>query len=355
MKKLLKKHSRKSGLLPGTLVHIGDAGSSDIKITVIDYDGDNFTEKQLTDISQAGEFKNKPSVTWLNIDGLHKTEIIEKAGEIFNIHPLTLEDIVNTEQRPKSETFENYIFVVIKMLTFNDADNTIDAEQVSMILGSGFVLSFQEKTGDVFDIIRQRIRQAKGRIRKMGADYLVYSLIDAVVDNYFLILEKLGEIIESLEDELLENPAQSTFHKIHSLKREIILLRKSVWPLREVVNSFKKTETGHISQPAQIYFSDVYDHTIQIIDTIESFRDMTSGMLDMYLSSISNKMNAIMKVLTIIATIFIPLGFFAGVYGMNFEHMPELHSKWSYPWGFWTAVIIIIGAMLFFFKRKKWL
>jgi magnesium transporter len=309
----------------------------------------------LTDISQAAGFKDKPSVTWLNIDGLHKTEIIEKAGELFNIHPLTLEDIVNTEQRPKFEIFENYIFVVIKMLTFNDTDNTIDAEQVSMILSSGFVLSFQEKTGDVFDTIRRRIRQAKGRIRKMGADYLVYSLIDAVVDNYFLILEKLGELIESLEDELLENPTQSTFHKIHSLKREIILLRKSVWPLREVVNSFKKTEGGHISQPTQIYFSDVYDHTIQIIDTIESFRDMVAGMLDMYLSSISNRMNAIMKVLTIIATIFIPLGFFAGVYGMNFQYMPELHSKWSYPLGFWTAVIIITGVMLFFFKRKKWL
>ncbi len=355
MKKLFKKRSQKSGLLPGTLVHIGRAGTGDVKITVIDYNNDDFQEKQLSSIEQCRDLKERASVTWLNIDGLDDMGTIEQAGRFFNIHPLTLEDIVNTDQRPKIETFENYIFVVLKMLTFNDADKTIDGEQVSLILGGNFVLSFQERPGDVFDFIRERIRQAKGRIRKMEADYLVYSLIDAIVDNYFVILEKLGEIIESLEDEVVSDPTEKTVRKIHSIKRELIILRKSIWPLREVVNSLRKSETAQITKNTEIYFSDVYDHTIQIIDTLESFRDMASGMMDLYLSGVSNRMNSVMKVLTIIATIFIPLGFIAGVYGMNFEHMPELHSRWMYPAGFWIIIIAIIAAMLFMFKRKNWL
>ncbi|MBN1788017.1 MAG: magnesium/cobalt transporter CorA [Sedimentisphaerales bacterium] len=356
MKKLLKKHSARSGLPPGTLLHTGQQKVAQPIITAIDYNSDHLEEKQILDIAQCADLKKKNTITWINIDGLHDTKLIEQIGQIFNIHPLTLEDIVSVDQRPKFEAFdENYIFVALNMLTFNNTDKTIDCEQVSLILGENFVLSFQEKPGDVFENIRQRIRQTKGRIRKMNADYLAYTLIDAIVDNYFLILENFGEIIESLEDELITDPTEKTFRKIHSIKREMILIRKSIWPLREVINGFKKSESKNISQATEAYFSDVYDHTIQIIDTIESFRDMVSGMIDLYLSSLSNKMNAVMKVLTIIATIFIPLGFFAGVYGMNFDHMPELHCKWAYPFGFWIAIIIIVAAMLYFFKRKKWL
>ncbi len=355
MKKLLKKHSGKSGLPPGTLVHTGQTQTTQVKITAIDYDSDNFDQKQITNIQQCADLKKKSSVTWINIDGLQNIDLIEQTGKVFNLHPLTLEDVVATEQRPKFEAIENYVFVVLNMLTFNKEDKTIDCEQVSLILGDNFVLSFQEKPGDVFDAVRQRIRQAKGRIRKMKADYLIYSLIDAIVDNYFLILESFGEVIEGLEDELIAEATEKTFQKIHSIKREMILIRKSIWPLREVVNSLRKSEAKNISQATEVYFSDVYDHTIQIIDTIESFRDMVSGMIDLYLSSLSNKMNAVMKVLTIIATIFIPLGFFAGVYGMNFEHMPELHYKWAYPAGFWIFIVVAIVTMLYLFKRKKWL
>lgn len=355
MKKLLKKHSRKSGLPPGTLVHIGETTAAQPKITVIDYDSDNFEEKQITDIQQCADFKKKPSISWINIDGLQNIDLIEQIGRIFNIHPLSLEDIVATDQRPKSEVFENYVFIVLKMLTFNNSDKTIDSGQVSLVLGDNFVLSFQEKPGDVFDPIRQRIRLAKGKIRKMKTDYLVYSLIDAIVDNYFLILENFGEIIEDLEAELIADPTEKTIRKIHSIKREMILLRKSIWPLREVINSFRKSEISLISESTGVYFSDVYDHTIQVIDTTESFRDMVSGMIDIYLSSISNKMNAVMKVLTIIATIFMPLGFLAGVYGMNFAYFPELHYKWMYPLGFWGIIIVVVSIMIVFFKRKNWL
>ncbi len=261
---------------------------------------------------------------------------------------------MDTEARSKLEDFDDYIFIALKMLSHSEKEDEIQAEQLSLVLGSNFVISFQERKGDVFDPIRQRIGTGKGRIRKMGADYLAYALIDTIVDNYFIIPEKIGEKLESIEEELVTNPTSQTFQAIHSLKRQLIFLRKSVWPLREVVRGLEGVESALIHESTNIYLRDVYDHTIQVIDTIETSRDMLSGMLDIYLSSISNRMNQVMKVLTIIATIFIPLTFIAGIYGMNFKFMPELELFWAYPLVL-IAMTAIAISMLIYFRRKKWL
>jgi len=360
MKKVAKKHSplkrqsKPAGLPPGTLVYVGEKRVETVRITYFDYDEQNFAEKQVSNIEECFPFKTTPTVTWINIDGLHDIQIIEKMGKEFELHPLLLEDILSTRQRPKAEDYEKYFFIVLKMLHYNDEQQSVESEQVSIVLGNNFVVSFQEIVGDVFDQIRDRIRNAKGRIRKMGPDYLAYSLIDAIVDGYFTILEKLGEKIELLEEQLVVEPTERTLHQIHRLKRELIVLRKSVWPLREVISSLQRTESKLISKVTSIYLRDVYDHTIQVIDTIESFRDMATGMVDIYLSSISNRLNAVMKVLTIIATIFIPLTFIAGVYGMNFKYMPELQWRWGYG-----AVLLVMAlvavVMLIYFRKKKWL
>jgi magnesium transporter len=281
-------------------------------------------------------------------------KVIEQLGKHFSLHPLLLEDILHTEQRPKMEDFGEYLFFVLKMLYLEEGRHEILAEQVSLILGSNFVISFQEREGDVFKYVRERIRNSKGRIRKVGADYLAYALIDAIVDNYFIILERLGETIEELEEELVTNPVSDTLQTIHHLKREMIFLRKSVWPLREVISALERGESPLIQESTGVYLRDLYDHTIQVIDSVETFRDMVSGILDIYLSSVSNKMNEVMKVLTIIATIFIPLTFIAGIYGMNFEYMPELSWRWGYP-AVWFVICAIFITMLAYFKRRKWL
>lgn len=354
MPRIIKKISTAAGLIPGTLVHIGEKKTTKVRVTIIDYDQEQFQEKEAKTVEECFPFKNKPTVTWINVDGLHDSEIIEKVGTYFNVHPLVLEDIVNTGQRPKYEDFEEYVFIVLKMLMFDEKDNEIKAEQVSLIIGSNFVISFQEKEGDVFNPVRERIRNAKGRIRKAGSDYLGYTLIDMIVDNYFIILEKMGEKVEFMEEELVTNPTPQTLQTIHDLKRETISLRKSVWPLREVISGLERGELSLIEESTRIYLRDVYDHTIQVIDTVEALRDMVSGMLDIYLSSVSNRMNEVMKVLTIIATIFIPLTFVVGIYGMNFKFMPELEWPFGYlmVWGI-NAVIVII--MISYFKRKGWL
>lgn len=350
----VKKRSEKSGLPPGTLVHIGERKAEEIKITVMDYDETSFRETEFTSMEECFVFRGKPSVTWINVEGLHNVANIQKLGDCYGFHPLVLEDILNTDQRPKMEDFEEYIYIVLKMLHDGKSSETV-AEQISLILGSNFVISFQEGIeGDVFNSIRERIRTGKGRVRSMGADYLAYSLIDAIVDNYFVILEKMGERIEDMEDELVKAPRTETLQEIHTLKREMIFLRKAVWPLREVINSLQRGESSLIKESTRIYLRDVYDHTIQVIDAIETSRDMLSGMLDIYLSSISNRMNEIMKFLTIVGTIFIPLTFIVGVYGMNFEHMPELKWRWGY-FGLWAVMSGIAVFMLLYFKRKKWL
>ena len=353
MLKLIKKRSSKIGAPPGTLVHIGEKRTEKVKITVFDYNETYYEEKEVTTIEECYPFKERPSITWINIDGVHDPEIIEKIGLHFNIHPLILEDILNTEQRPKYDDFGDYIFTVIKMIYYDAHNSEIIVEQVSFILGKNFVLSFQEKEGDVFDPIRERIRKSKGLIRKVKADYLAYALFDVIVDNYFTILEKIGEDIELIEDELVSNPTPQTLQTIHNLKRDTIYLRKSTWPLREVINRLDRGESPLINQSTRIYLKDVYDHTIQVIDTVETLRDMISGMLDIYLSSISNRMNEVMKTLTIFAAIFIPLTCIVGIYGMNFDFMPELGYKWSYP--ILLGVMFVIGgSMVLYFKKKKW-
>jgi magnesium transporter len=353
--RFIKRVSKTIGLSPGALVHIGKKKIEKVRIRLIDYDEKQLQEKEPKSVEEGFPFKDLPTVTWINIDGLHDIEVMEKIGKHFNLHPLVLEDILNTEQRPKIEDFDDYIFVVLKMLYCDESEDEIRAEQISIIVGSNFVLSFQERVGDIFNPLRDRIRNAKGRVRKMGPDYLAYCLVDAIVDNYFVVLEKLGEQIEGMEEELVTNPTPETLQRIHNLKREMIFLRKSVWPLREVVSRLERGESELIKDSTGIYLRDVYDHTIQVIDTIETYRDMLSGMLDIYLSSISNRMNQVMKVLTIIATIFIPLTFVAGIYGMNFEYMPELKWHWFYPKAFWLVMLGVAGVMLFYFRRKKWL
>jgi magnesium transporter len=354
IRKLIPRRSQKAGLPPGTIVHVGEKRRERVKLSVINYDGANFQEKEVKNVKEAFSFRNKSSVTWLNIDGVHQPEIIEQVGTNFGMHPLVLEDIANTGQRPKMEDFDDYIFVVLRMHRFDEKESETKSEQISILLGRDFVVSFQEREGDVFDPIRERLRSNKGKIRKMGADYLAYALIDAVVDNYFMILEKLGETIEEIEDKLITNPTSETLQTLHGLKRELIFLRKSVWPLREVINRLERSESPLINKSTFVYLRDVYDHTIQVMDAVETFRDMLSGMLDIYLSSISNRMNEIMKVLTVIATIFIPLTFIAGIYGMNFRYMPELGQSWGY-----AAVLIVMLTialvMLVYFRRKKWI
>jgi magnesium transporter len=354
MSRLIKRMSNKAGLPPGTIVPSAGDTSAAVRMTAIDYDESRFDEVDIQSVEDLLPFKSKATVTWINLDGIHRTDLIEQIGKQFGIHPLVLEDIVNTGQRPKMEDFGDYLYVVIKMLCHDADKDEVRAEQVSLIVGPNYVISFQEVEGDVFDAIRDRIRKAKGRIRKAGADYLAYALIDAAVDGYFLILEKFGERIEGMEDELVSNPTPEALQTIHTLKRELVFLRKSVWPLREAISGMQRSESSLIADTTQIYLRDVYDHTIQVIDTVESFRDMVSGMLDTYLSSVSNRMNEVMKVLTIIATIFIPITFIAGIYGMNFGFMPELAWKGSYfvVLGVMAGVALVMVA---YFRRKRWL
>jgi len=354
MSKLIKKREKKTGLPPGTPVFVGEKKTEEARISIMDYDETQFQERKAEKTEECFPFKKTPTVTWINIDGVHQVDIVEKVGKLFELHPLIIEDIVNTGQRPKMEDLGHYLFIVLKMLYYDEKENEVKIEQVSLILGENFVISFQEREGDIFDPIRDRIRSAKGRIRKMGADYLAYALLDTVVDNYFIILEKLGEMIEVLEERLVSDAQAETLQEIHKLKREMIFLRRSVWPLRELISGLERGESALIHKATRIYLRDVYDHTIQVIDTVETFRDMLSGMHDTYLSSVSNRMNEVMKVLTIIATIFIPLTFIAGVYGMNFKFMPELEWQWAY-FVVWIVIVVVAISMVIFFKRKKWL
>jgi len=343
------------GHAPGTLVPAKRAEQQPLTLTLFEYGPETpAQEHQAQSISDVFPFNSKIPVTWLNVGGSHNVDILDDIGSRLTIHPLTLEDILDTSQRPKMEIFDNYLFIELNMLLWDQDQSQIEAEQVSLILGENYVVTFQEYEKDVFDLVRKRLREAKSRLNKQGADYLAYSLIDAVVDHYFIILENLGEEIEFLEEELVTDPDPGTLQSIHDLKRELIFLRKSVWPLREVIGSLERGESPFFQESSMIYLRDVYDHTIQIIDTIETFRDMVSGMLDIYLSSVSNRMNEVMKVLTIIATVFIPLSFIVGLYGMNFTYMPELQWKWGY-FCIWGVIILVVVGMLAYFRRKKWL
>ncbi len=353
MPRNIKKQSKMAGLPPGTLIHIGEKNPGKTKITLLTYDQDHYEKKILNTIQECFIYKDTPQIKWINIDGLQDVGLIQQLDEHFGIHPLVLEDILNTGQRPKIENFENYLFIVLKMIYLSPQGNDIVSEQVSLIVGQNICISFQEKEGDVFDPVRKRLEENKGRIRKLGVDYLAYALLDAIVDNYYVVLEKFAEDMEILDETLMNGSEITTARKIHKLKRVMIDLRKQIWPLREIIGSLQRGESKLIKKTTVLYLRDIYDHIIQVMDNIDTSRDMLSGMHDVYLSSISNKMNEIMKTLTIFAAIFIPLTFVAGIYGMNFEFMPEL--KWR--WGYLAVLGLMSGigvGLIVYFKKKKW-
>lgn len=353
----MKKKRRKvtkpdAGLPPGTLVYNGKITTERVKITLIEYNDTDFFEREFYDLSDCMGHVKTGMVKWMNVDGIHKTELIEALGKHFDLHPLTQEDIVHVDQRPKFEEYENYAYSIMKMITF---DGHVHAEQLSLILVGETVITFQETFGgDAFDVIRTRLRQNKGRVRKLGADYLFYCLIDAVVDSYFTIIEKIGDEVEAIEEEIMNNENRNSLKKLYELKRELIFLRKQVWPMRDMINNMLRSETDFISDNTQIFLRDLLDHSTRIIDTVETYRDLLSGIMDVYLSNASNRMNEIMKFLTIISSIFIPVTFVVGVYGMNFDYMPELREHYGYAivWGIMLAIMV---GQIIFFKRKKWL
>jgi magnesium transporter len=351
---LFRKKMKKAGLPPGTVIYDGEARQGEAEISVIDYDENTFNEDEGVKLDKAMALRESPTVTWINVIGIHDTPVIEKIGEAFNIHSLVLEDIASQEQRPKFEDYEEYFFVIVRMMSWDEKADDIASEQVSLIVGRNYVISFQEHPGDVFDPVRSRIRTGKGRIRKMGADYLAYSLLDVITDNYFSILERIGDRVEDMQEQLLDEPSNEIIHAIHRSKRELIYLRRSIWPLREAVSGLERSESKIVNKQTKIFVRDLYDHAIQAIDTVESLRDVVGGTLDLYMSSVSNRMNEVMKVLTIFAAIFIPLTFIAGVYGMNFEFMPELRIRWAYP-VVWAVMITAAVTMIFYFRKKRWL
>lgn len=351
-KKRRKATKTDGGLPPGTLVYNGKLTSERVKITLIEYNETEFYEREFFDLSECLSHTKKGMVKWLNVEGIHRTDLVEAIGKLYELHPLTQEDIVHVDQRPKFEEYDNYALAIMKMFTF---DGHIHAEQLSLVLSGETVITFQEPFGgDVFDVIRGRIRQGKGRIRKLASDYLFYCLIDAVVDSYFSIVEKIGDSVEEIEEEIMNKENRDSLKKLYELKRELIYLRKQVWPMRDLINNMIRSETHFISENTHIFLRDLLDHSTRIIDTVETYRDLLSGIMDVYLSNTSNRMNEIMKFLTIISSIFIPVTFIVGVYGMNFEHMPELRSPYGYGIT-WVIMIGIITGQLIFFKRKKWL
>lgn len=350
-----KRRAKKLGLPPGTLLpHVEEAQPESSKITILDYDEKYFHAEQTHIVESLIPHKTSPTVTWINVDTINDVKLLEKMGSIFNLHHLTLEDIQSADQRPKLDDYETYLYIDLKILSYNEEKNDIEQEALSLVLGPSYVITFHERESSVLNPIRDRIRSHGGRIRKMGADYLAYCLVDTVVDHYFVIMEKLDEKIESLQDDVMSNPTPALLREINDIKQMIISLRKTIWPLRDVIVRMERRDSNLIADSTRVFLRDVYDHTIHIMDTIETFRDLVSGILDIYLSSSSNKLNEVIKFLTIISTIFIPLTFIAGVYGMNFKHFPELDLQYGYLY-FWMFTVSTAGVMLYYFKKKGWL
>jgi magnesium transporter len=354
MTESLNKPSDKLGMGPGSLVHVGDVLESETRITVIDYSKETVNELQIDSIDKILKYKNSDSVTWVIIEGLANVDIVESVGKIFNIHQLVLEDILNTHQRPKFEEYEDHLFIVLKCLLPENEDFSVSYEQISLLVLKNFVLTFKEKTDDLLQPVQQRVNSSKGRFRSLGADYLTYAILDTIVDQNFVLIDFLDDEITMLEDRLLTSePTQATLKIIQKLKREIISIRRHVSPIRELMTAMLRSESDLINEKTHKYLRDVSDHVIRVIESIESYRDILTSLLEIYISSVSNKMNEVMKVLTVFASIFIPLTFIAGIYGMNFEHMPELKWKWAYP-SLWFAFIAIPVVLLIYFKKKKW-
>ena len=345
--------AKEVGLPPGSLVHVGKQKVDKPSISLVDYFQDYFDTRTDITIEEATASKETETISWINLSGIHDTSLIEMFGQKFGIHNLALEDILNTQHRPKVEEMEGFSLIILKMLFFVDETQSIEAEQISIVLAPKYVLTFQEREGDVFDGVRGRLQRSNGRIRQRGTDYLAYALIDSIVDSYFHILEKVGDNLTQLEEDLLINPEQSTLGRVHHYKHQLMLLRKSVWPLRDVIGELYKEESPMIREDTQVFLRDLYDHTIQVLDTVEIFRDTVSGLQDLYMSAVGNRMNEIMKVLTIMASIFIPLTFIAGIYGMNFEYIPELKWRWGY-FAIWGVMLGCVAGMVLYFRSKKW-
>jgi len=346
-----KKHIKKS---PGSIIYTGKKSTKQLFIDAFDYGPDFINELELKSIEDTFNFKNSKSNSWININGLNHINEIEKIGKHYNLHPLVIADIANISQRPKIDIYDDYIFVILKMLYYDENEN-IKIEQISLVLGPNYILTFQEMEGDVFDNVRERLRIENGRIRTLGADYLLYALIDAIVDHYYIVSETMGNKIEDLEELLFNGNLQDDLsQKVLSLKKEVLKVRRTIFPIREIISRIEKNEHALINPNSIQYYRDIYDHAFQLSDAIEIYREMIWSLMDMYMTTISNKMNEVMKVLTIIATIFIPLTFIAGIYGMNFDNMPELHYKYSY-FILWGVMILIFIGMIYYFKKKKWL
>ena len=350
--KLVQKRSKKTGLPPGSLVHIGERKPGKVTLHIFRYNAAGCEELQPERADQLSPPSDE-SVVWINVGGVHDVQVLETLGKQFSLHPLLLEDVANTDQRPKLDDYEEYLFVVIKMLSLTERKE-IAVEQVSLVLGRNYVLSFQENGTDVFQPVRERLRGGKGRLRQADSDYLLYALVDAIVDQYFAVLELMGERLEAVQQTVVDDPKPETLNDIHALKRQLLFLRRAVWPLRDVMNNLSRSDCRFLHDPTKVFFRDVYDHVVQIVDTIETLREMVSASLDIYLSSVSYRLNAVMRVLTVITTIFMPLSFIASIYGMNFEYMPELRSPWGYPLVLGVMAAVGVG-MLVLFRKKRWL
>lgn len=354
MSKFLRKRIKKIGVPPGTLEYTGDLPDKKLKITIVDYDNEHIVQKESTSLSECLAHIKQKDKTWINVSGINDAAKIAEIGKSFHLHPLLLEDVMNPVQRSKVEDYKNYIFVVSRQLKINPNTAAIEDEQFSFILGSNYLVSFVENDEGLFKPILERLQVKDSRMRKSGVDYLAYSFLDAVVDNYFLILENIDNHLEVLEEEVLHQPRLSTLSGIQNAKKDMALLRKSVWPMREVINQLRKTDSPLINDATKLYLYDVYDHIVQAIETTEGFRDITSGLLDIYMSNINQRTNEIMKVLTIITTIFVPLTFIASIYGMNFPNIPGLNSDWGFHVTL-LAMFLSVLIMLFYFRQRKWI
>ena len=348
---LRKKHV---GLPPGSVVFIGEEKTEPVQFSVIDYTADRLDETDVETVDDVLPYRDSPTTTWINVNGVHDEETIRTIGDHFGLHPLIQEDIAHTGQRPKLETYDDNVYIVSKMLYHDDQEDHLRAEQVSFVLGGNYLISFQEDLGDVFEPVRERLRKGRGRIRGAGTDYLTYALIDVIVDHYFVILEELGGRTEEIEDEVLDDPQPETQERINDLRRDLIFMRRMTWPVRELLSQLQRLDSPLWGDDTHPFVRDTYDHAVQVLDLVESLRDVVGGLTDLYMTSLSNRMNEIMKVLTIIGTIFIPLTFIAGIYGMNFEYMPELTVWYGYPVAM-TGMGAIAVVLLIYFRRKEWI
>jgi magnesium transporter len=352
--KFFPRSPHAAGTSPGTVAYVGHERKKPVRIDLIDYTEADYEERKIDDVEELAAYLKADTTTWINVSGVHDTKLVERLGKLADLHPLTLEDITNTTRRPKIDEYDEYLYAVVKMAFYREKTGDLEIEQVSLILGKNFVISFQEDREDILDPLRERIRGGKGKIRRSGSSYLTYAIVDTVVDHYFAVLERFGEDIEELEERLMEDPTRTVLNDVYRMKRELIFIRRAVWPMRDVTSAFARNDYRLTTKETELYFRDVYDHVIQVADTIETFRDMASGMLDLYMSSVSNRLNEVMKVLTVFSTIFIPLTFVVGIYGMNFKFFPEL--EWRYGYAFvWGIMIAAILGMLAFFRRKKWM